>query len=189
MSRKWAFLLLFLAGLGFLAGSAWLLEIDRPEKADVIVVLAGETDRRPATGLELLAAGYAPVMLLDAPVARIYDRNAADIAASYLQRAAGSHHAEVCPVYGLSTKAEVEDVKNCLRKMEARNVLLVTSEFHTRRALDIFRQQDRDRHYNVAAAYDDREFGIQWWRHREWAKTNLAEWVRLLWWNAVDRWH
>ena len=31
-------------------------------------------------------------------------------------------------------------------------------------------------------------FGIQWWQHREWAKTNLYEWLRLAWWGLIDRW-
>ncbi|HEX7894686.1 MAG TPA: hypothetical protein VF447_10885, partial [Terriglobales bacterium] len=45
--------------------SGGFLIVNRPEKADLIVVLAGETDRRPARGLEMLAAGYAPRILVD----------------------------------------------------------------------------------------------------------------------------
>lgn len=189
MLRRWAFLLMLFLAVLFLAGSARLLEVNDPQKSDVIVVLAGETDARPRRGLELLSEGYAPEMFLDAPVARIYDRYATDIAQNYLRSAAGSRKAEVCPVYGLSTKAEVEDVKNCLQKTGAHTVLLVTSDYHTRRALTIFRHQDPGRQYSIAAAYDDREFGVEWWQHREWAKTNVAEWTRLLWWELVDRWH
>jgi uncharacterized SAM-binding protein YcdF (DUF218 family) len=189
MLRRWAFLLTLLFALLFVAGSARLLEVDDPQKSDVIVVLAGETDRRPQRGLGLLAAGYAPAMFLDAPVARIYDKYVSDIAENYLRSAAGPRKAEVCPVYGLSTKAEVEDVKKCLLETGARTVLLVTSDYHTRRALSIFHHQDPSRQYSIAAAYDDREFGVEWWRHREWAKTNVAEWTRLIWWELVDRWH
>ncbi len=179
-------------GLGFvlvfLLGSAWFLVVNDPQKADVIVVLAGETERRPEKGLQLLSAGYAPRMLLDAPVARIYDQYATTIAESYLRSSASSPQAQVCPISGLSTKAEVEDVKACLQTTGARSVLLVTSDYHTRRALSIFRHQDRSRRYNMAAAFDEREFGNQWWTHREWAKTNVGEWSRLIWWELVDRW-
>ena len=35
---------------------------------------------------------------------------------------------------------------------------------------------------------DPREFGVRWWRHREWAKTNFYEWLRLAWWELIDRW-
>jgi hypothetical protein len=40
----------------------------------------------------------------------------------------------------------------------------------------------------VAAAYDDAQFGAPWWKHRQWAKTNVDEWLRMFWWQAVDRW-
>jgi uncharacterized SAM-binding protein YcdF (DUF218 family) len=65
--------------------------------------------------------------------------------------------------------------------------LLVTSDYHTRRALSTFnRVLPRD--YSIAAVFDAREFGVQWWRHREWAKMNFDEWLKLIWWELVDRW-
>jgi uncharacterized SAM-binding protein YcdF (DUF218 family) len=67
-------------------------------------------------------------------------------------------------------------------------VLLVTSDFHTRRALSIFQKEDPDWTFSVAAAYDDTQFGANWWTHRQWAKTNVDEWLRMFWWQAVDRW-
>jgi len=57
--------------LGSQAGS-WLV-VDSPQPADAIVILAGETEQRPAMGLQLLAQGLAPRLLLDAPAgSRIY---------------------------------------------------------------------------------------------------------------------
>jgi hypothetical protein len=43
-------------------------------------------------------------------------------------------------------------------------------------------------HWSVAAAHDDRLFGTHWWHHREWAKTTFQEWLKVIWWNAIDRW-
>ncbi len=55
--------------------------MNNPQHADVIVALAGETDRRPSRALELLRAGYAPKLLLDVPaVARIYGQQTIAIA-------------------------------------------------------------------------------------------------------------
>jgi len=42
--------------------------------------------------------------------------------------------------------------------------------------------------FSVAAASDPAQFGGQWWKHRQWAKVNFDEWLRLVWWQAVDRW-
>jgi len=67
-------------------------------------------------------------------------------------------------------------------------VLLVTSDFHTRRALSVFRHEIPGYEYSVAAARDDAQFGDKWWTHRQWAKTFVNEWLRLIWWSAVDRW-
>jgi len=164
------------------------LVINQPRKSDMIVVLAGETDRRPARGLELLAQGYAPRMILDVPAdTKLYQWDQAELARKYVEGLPQASLITVCPIYGHSTRDETEDVSRCLQGVSVRRILLVTSDFHTRRALSIFsRVLPAD--YSVAAAFDDREFGVQWWRHREWAKTNLGEWTKFIWWELVDRW-
>jgi uncharacterized SAM-binding protein YcdF (DUF218 family) len=75
-----------------------------------------------------------------------------------------------------------------MKGSRARTVLLVTSDYHTRRALSIFGKSLPAYRYEIAAASDPRDFGAQWWRHREWAKTALDEWLKLIWWELVDRW-
>ena len=67
-------------------------------------------------------------------------------------------------------------------------MLVVTSDYHTRRALSTFRHEVPDMQISVAAATDQQQFGGSWWRHRQWAKLNFDEWLRLVWWEAVDRW-
>jgi uncharacterized SAM-binding protein YcdF (DUF218 family) len=169
--------------------SGSLLIRDEPRKADVIVVLAGETERRPERGFELLDQGFAPRLVLDVPAATIiYRWNQIELAQKYLNDLPRAADASVCPVYGLSTKAETQDVSRCLEKFPVHSVLLVTSEYHTRRALSIFRHSCPQYSFAVAAAYDNREFGTKWWQHRQWAKMNLDECLRLFWWEAVDRW-
>jgi len=27
-----------------------------------------------------------------------------------------------------------------------------------------------------------------WWIHRQWAKTFVDEWLRLIWWKSIDQW-
>jgi uncharacterized SAM-binding protein YcdF (DUF218 family) len=66
--------------------------------------------------------------------------------------------------------------------------LLVTSDYHTRRALGIFKHELRRHDISVAAASDPSQFGNAWWKHRQWAKTNFDEWLKLVWWKVVDRW-
>jgi DUF218 domain len=178
---------LFMVALG--ATSGRFLVVNQPRKSDVMVVLAGETDRRPAWALELLDRGYAPRLILDVPAeTKIYQWNQAELARKYVEGLPQAGSITVCPVYGHSTRDEVQDVARCLHGISVRSILLVTSDYHTRRALSIFSNVLAG-DYSIAAVFDEREFGVRWWRHREWAKVNFDEWVKLIWWELFDRWH
>lgn len=172
----------------FLSAGRILVE-DWPQRADVILVLAGETDHRPARGLELLNQGYAPLMIIDVPAAsQLYNVSELELARNYIKTLPQGGEIEVCPIEGLSTRAETHDVERCLAGKPSARMLIVTSDFHTRRALSIFRHELPGRWFSIAAAHDDAQFGIRWWTHRQWAKVCLEEWMRFIWWNAVDRW-
>lgn len=176
--------------LGFAALAGNILVVDAPQPADLIVVLAGETDRRPALGLKLLRDGYAHKMVIDVPKrARIYDTTLLQLTANYVQGLPEAAHVTICPIEGLSTRGESHDLAKCIEHEGASRILLVTSDYHTSRALSIFRHEMKKRSFSVAAARDDAEFGVRWWTHRQWAKTCLYEWLRFLWWGAVERWH
>lgn len=184
-------LIVFVLAILVLSGtSGRFLVVNDPERADAIVVLAGETDRRPARGLELLSQNYAPKMLLDVPASEvIYDRSSIDIAKAYIQNLPQHQSISICPIFGLSTKAESHDVLRCLDHAGIHRILLVTSDYHTRRARSIFQHELRGYHIFVTPAYDPQQFGTSWLGHRQWAKTNFDEWLRLVWWELLDRWH
>jgi uncharacterized SAM-binding protein YcdF (DUF218 family) len=172
-----------------LASSGRLLVVDRPRQSDLILVLAGETDKRPARGLQLLDQGYAPRLVLDVPAsARIYQWTQPELAAKYVEGLPQEKAISVCPIYGSSTKEEAQEASRCLNGIGRSRVLLVTSDYHTRRALSIFSREAPQYDYSIAAAFDPREFGRPWWKHRQWAKVNFDEWLRLVWWELVDRW-
>jgi hypothetical protein len=176
-----------LVGFALIAGK--VLVVDKPERADTILVLAGETDRRPARALELLSQGFAGHVVIDVPVgARVYDSSQVELAERYVQRLAQHDQVTVCPIEGLSTKDESRDAEKCIEKQHGSRVLIVTSDFHTRRALSVFRREVPSFSFATAAAHDDTQFGTRWWTHRQWAKTCFEEWLRLIWWNAIDRW-
>ena len=94
----------------------------------------------------------------------------------------------ICPIAGLSTRDESRDVQKCLSGQPSAKVLIVTSDFHTRRSLSIFQHEFSNKTFSVAAARDSTQFGVRWWTHRQWAKTCFDEWLRLLWWSAIERW-
>ena len=169
------------------AGS--FLVLDSPRPSDVILVLAGETDRRPERALQLLAQGYGRRVVLDVPThAKIYEFTQIQLAQKYVQDLPQGALVSICPIDGLSTKDESKDVEKCLAREGGKTVLIVTSDFHTRRALSVFRRELPGHEYSVAASRDGTQFGVRWWTHRQWAKTLVDEWLRLIWWKTVDQW-
>ena len=183
-------LLVVLLLCGVLASqAARFLVVDQSKKVDAIVVLAGEASIRPARALELLRQGMAPHVFLDAESReQIYDQRLTDIAQRFIDSQPDKERISVCPIVGLSTYAEADDVNRCLQPYGVHNVMIVTSASHTRRALSIFRHRLPQYEFTAAAAQDPTHFGVHWWTNREWAKTTVDEWTKLTWWEVVDRW-
>jgi uncharacterized SAM-binding protein YcdF (DUF218 family) len=172
------------------AESGRLLVVDDPQKADAILVLAGETEHRPALALELLQRGYSARIILDVSQnERVFGADGVQLAQAWIHTQPQAAALSVCPITARSTKTESFESAACLRRAGVHSVLLVTSDFHTRRALSIYRKEQPEFRFSVAASQDSAQFGERWWQHRQWAKTNLDEWFRLLWWECVDRWY
>jgi uncharacterized SAM-binding protein YcdF (DUF218 family) len=189
--RKFIFLIALVGLFAALAAtSGWWLVIDSPQKSDVIVVLAGETYTRPLRALQLFDRGYAPRVVIDVPAnERVYQWSAPELAERWVQGLPQAKAISICPIYTLSTRDESHEARACWERAGAvHTALIVTSDFHTRRALSIFRHEIPSTQFSVAAAGNPAQFGVLWWKQREWAKTNLYEWMRLIWWECVDRW-
>ena len=186
---------IFLAiiGLGGILGLAsrvgpWLI-IDRPEKSDALLILAGdEDDVRLRHGEELLRQGLAAHGFIDA-VDTILDfgKTPAQHAEDYLALLPPDlkSRMSVCAIEADSTAEEMAAVRPCLERVGARRVLIVTSDYHTRRSLAVARKVLPQYQWSTAAARTQVS-GPKWWRSR-WAMRNLTiEWEKLIWWTLVD---
>jgi hypothetical protein len=173
----------------FAARAGYMLVVDSPQSSDVILVLAGETDHRPMRAIQLLDQGYARRIVLDVPAdAKDFGFFEIELAQRYVAKFPEAAAISICPIVGLSTKDESHDAEKCLEKESGIRILLVTSEFHTRRALSVFQHEMHGKTFSIAAARDEKEFGERWWQHRQWSKTFAYEWMRWIWWSAIDRW-
>ena len=169
--------------------AARFLVVDNRKESDAIVVLAGETSLRPGLGVELLREQMGPHLFLDAEAAeQVFDQPLTEIAQRYVNSLPEAKQISVCSIGGRSTAAETADVARCIGAMGAHRVLIVTSDYHSRRALMIFSRRLPQYQWSIAAAHNPAAFGDAWWTHREWAKTTFDEWTKLIWWEAVDRW-
>jgi uncharacterized SAM-binding protein YcdF (DUF218 family) len=183
--------LLFVAVvLWLLAHAASFLIVDAPKKSDVILVLANDGDKdRFLHAVELLKQGYAQHILLDVEgKATVYDTLEVDLARKFVERVLPAQ-TSICETFGDSTYEEAAEAKNCLDQVDGSSVLVVTSDYHTRRAFSIFSKRLPKHEVSIAAARDERWFSTAWWKRRRWAKTTLEEWQKLMWWELVDRWH
>jgi uncharacterized SAM-binding protein YcdF (DUF218 family) len=181
------------AAVLFLCLDGHYLIVNNAEKSDAIIVLGGDAaDQRYWRGMELLRAGYAQHLIVDATTGITYGHSFVELAKDYVSHTAGANASQVsvCPIMGDSTKVEAQQVDACLQKLQPppKSVIIATDDYHTRRALSIFRKELPQYHWTAAAAKADFLFGLPWWKNREWAKTYLTEWEKLVWWQLVDRW-
>jgi len=190
--KRTVFLVLLVGVLVFARFAGSMLVRDHPEKSDVIVVLAGDSqDERYRRGMELLRAGYGRHLFLDASSdSRYFGHTPAEYAEAFIKQDAKemATQVSVCAFELDSTLTETGYVAKCLEPLHPANVLLVTSDWHTMRARSIFVHHLPQYHWSVAAAKDPRLFGTSWWHRREWAKITFNEWLKVVWWNCIDRW-
>ena len=187
------FIVLILAGVIWFFQPGNNLVVDKPEKSDAIVVLGGDqVDLRYAHGLELLRAGYAKDLIVDVVPGQVYGHSVIDLAKDYLEKTAGpsADHVAVCIIHGDSTKEEAPQSVECLKHIQPafHSGIVVTDDYHTRRALAIFRDREPQYQWTSAASHNAFYFGQPWWKNREWAKTYLTEVQKTIYWELWDRW-
>ena len=182
-------LLLGIIAVFLLRHAGSFLVVNDPKPADVIVVLGGgNNDSRYRNGVKLMQQGYAPRIMLDVfSQGETFGNSDIDLAQAFLNRTTPGR-STICPCEENSTYDEARYLQPCLASSGARSVLVVTSEYHTRRARGILQHRLPQYQFSFYASPDPYFFGTRWWTQREWAKTTLWEWQRYLWWLLVDRW-
>jgi len=189
LKRILGVLLLGIIATLFFRHAASFLVINAPEPADLIVVLAGgENDLRYWNGVSLMQEGYAHRLMLD-----VFSRGETfghlnmDLAKELLDRTTPGQ-STLCPLEESSTYDEARYLAHCLEGSGVKSILVVSSEYHNRRAREILQHRLPQYYFSFYGAPDPYFFGTRWWTNRQWAKTTLSEWERYLWWLFVDRW-
>jgi len=160
---------------------AYLVRADAPQKADAVLVLAGDGwGHRILAGAQLAREGYAPKVLVSGPDGA-YGNHDCELAIPFAVKhgfpASYFVHVEHT---GRSTMAEAKAVLTVIRRMGIHRLLIVTSDYHTRRAGSIFRTLAPDLKILVVAAPDEFFTSDGWWHTREGQKTFLLEWEKTV---------
>ncbi len=167
---------LWLGALG-----TYLVRADTPTKADAIVVLAGDRfGYRVLKACELLREGYAPRALIDGPCC-YYGIHESELAIAFAAKAGcPADRLDSFPMKATNTKDEAVTVAAELRKRQIRSFLVVTSDYHTRRAAKAFARVARPESFRIVAAPDKYFRAGQWWRDREAQKIVFMEWSKTI---------
>ncbi len=166
----------------------FLVRAEAPEKAEVAVVLAGDAyGHRIMRGVKLFRDGYVREVLVDGPRAA-YDANEADLAIQFALRRGAPREALVAlPMRARNTVIEARAIDAELRKRGIRKALVVTSDYHTRRARAVFRAWGSPGIRYVLVAAPDEDFTPgDWWRSREGQKIVFLEYSKLLYWWLIE---
>jgi uncharacterized SAM-binding protein YcdF (DUF218 family) len=165
-----------LTGLG-----SYLVKAQAPEKVDIAFVLAGDpTGNRILRAAELVRQGYAPKIIVSGPAGN-YGWYECDLAIPFAMKAGYpesyflhfEHHTH-------STMEEAHVAAAEFRRLGAKHVMVVTSDYHTRRSGKIFRAVAPDLTFNIVAARDENFSPSGWWHSREGRKTFVFEWMKTM---------
>jgi uncharacterized SAM-binding protein YcdF (DUF218 family) len=178
--------MILVLGTGFLLAWAplatllgeFLIRDDTPVAADVAVVLGGDKDGiRTLTGARLVQQGFVPYALLSGPA--ILGEHESDLMLAYgVKHGFPASYFQVLPNGADSTRDEAKVFKEELRRRGIHRVLLVTSNFHSRRAYCLFHSIIPEAEIHTVAAPDPRFSPRGWWKSRIGQKTFFLEWSK-----------
>lgn len=159
---------------------SWLEKSGMPHQADVAVVLAGDFGgERILRAAELAKAGFVPKVLVSGPSA--YGGTECDLAIPFAVRHGYPESMFECvPSDARSTRAEARVFVPLMKRRDVRSYLLVTSDYHTRRAGKLFHQAGPELTEYVVAAPDAAFQLRKWWQEREGQKAVLLEWIKTV---------
>lgn len=159
--------------------------VDEPlEKAQAIVVLGGDnpTADRLRHAARLYHEGYAPRLVLSGPALRTYLSEAHLMATDAEKLGLPKDALILAPHQASSTLEEALALRPVLAQHNFRKIIVVTSNFHTRRARRIFRAvyQKQGTQVIVSAAPDSNFNPARWWEQREGCAALLLELLKSL---------
>jgi uncharacterized SAM-binding protein YcdF (DUF218 family) len=189
----WLFPAAIIVVLCFMRWGDDLLIADQPppRHVDAAIVLQGSIaaeKARIAGAITLLQQGVADRALLSVPKESYWGQSIPPVARAFLERTYGSDLAarvDFCETGAEvnSTLQEARAMSPCIREHHWQSIVIVTSNYHTRRARMIWRKitgPNPDVHMGIEGVPDP-EFQLPWWRHRQSAKIWLMESLKLVW--------
>jgi uncharacterized SAM-binding protein YcdF (DUF218 family) len=159
----------------------YLVRAEPPAHADIIVVLAGDfSGNRILTAGDLVRRGFAPKALVSGP-SGAYGMHESDLAIAFAARHGyPASYFVALPNDSRSTRDEAVEVVAALNQRHAHSVDIVTSDYHTRRAGNIYHAKAPGLEIHMVASPDLYFTPDGWWKNRDGRKTFLLEWMKTV---------
>ena len=183
------FLLFLAVAIGNPYSMAWiaghLVVSDGLEPADAVVTLRGSADQernRMDEAAHVVEKRYAPVLLVSVDTEPYYNQPVRGLVEGYLKKKKfPKQKLRFCENHADNTQEEAQALLACLQALGVKDVIVVTSEYHTHRSRAIFRRifSESGITVRIHPAYDSEYWDPHWWRRRRWAKTFFLETAAL----------
>jgi uncharacterized SAM-binding protein YcdF (DUF218 family) len=162
-----------------------------PVKADMILVLAGDgaQDERLLHAIKLWQEGYAPKIALSAPLADWQtDEDFPTWRHAMKLKILPEESLLVLRHEGDSTREEAAFLLPFVQNHKFKEVIVVTSNYHTRRSEKVFQKQwaGSGIHVSISAAPYIHFDPDHWWEHRADSRTLLLESTKTLWYALFE---
>ncbi|HUR44468.1 MAG TPA: YdcF family protein [Candidatus Saccharimonadales bacterium] len=148
-----------------------LLCIQRgPASADAIIVLGGESERRPEQAMHLFRSGSSPRVVISG------DGHKGDIETYLLRHGITETSIQLEP-YSQNTKENAEFTCLLLKSNQVASAIIVTSWFHSRRSLACFQHFGPGIRFSSLPTMKHEPFRIECWRI-------LKEYLKIGWYTV-----
>lgn len=171
------------SGYWLSAYGRFLILDETPHQADAIVVISGgETVFRVATGAELYHNGYSSRIIMSGGGRQTLRYTDADLMRMEAEDRGVPSSSILLENKSKSTYDNAVYVKEIVLNNQFKSILLVTSNFHTRRASYIFNKvfEDTEVEITTVAAMDPEFISDSWWKSHEGQQKALTELPNLI---------
>jgi len=158
----------------------YLVAVEDPKPADLILVLAGDFwGPRVLKGADLAVQGYAPLALFSGTPYQ--GRMDGEMAIEFLaKRGYPTRSFQSFGHHSTSTIAEAMVLRPELTRRKVKRVLLVTSSYHSRRASMVFRLFCPGIDFIAIPAPDPQYRPRDWWKDASSRRFFFAEWSKII---------
>ena len=191
-----ALILVFGLAIGNPYTQAWiagrLVVSDDLEPSDAVIPLRGypEEERiRVEEAAQIVQRRSAPLLLVSVYSKPYFGQPARRLIETYLrEKGFPLGQLRFCENSADNTLEEARALRSCLRQLRAKQAIVVTSEYHTRRTRSIFRRvfAESGIAVRVHPVFNPNHWDPHWWRRRRWAKTFLIETLASAW-SQIER--